>query len=173
MTATYTDAQLDSLVINRMTKQQYESLPQKSDTELYIVDPQFQGGKFLASDANGDIVEKDALTGATIDGTDLSISDNKVDIPLATTSTAGVSIPTPNWGISVDNLGRLSTVPALENEIALKTQENKPIVPNNLDIAIREGLGNNSLTWTDAYKESACNTIGASQQTEIVDWIDS
>ena len=37
MTATYTDTQLDSLIINRMTKNQYDSLPTKSDDELYII----------------------------------------------------------------------------------------------------------------------------------------
>jgi len=37
MTATYTDVQLDNLVINKMTKQQYDSLPQKSDEQLYII----------------------------------------------------------------------------------------------------------------------------------------
>ena len=36
-----------------------------------------------------------------------------------------------------------------------------------------EGLGNYSGTaWSDAYKTNACNTIGASEQTSFVDWID-
>ena len=59
---------------------------------------------------------------------------------------------------------------ATEAEITDKTNNSKPISPKRLDIAIREGLGNNSLTWTDTYKSSARNTIGAGQQrTTVVD----
>ena len=43
----------------------------------------------------------------------------------------------------------------------------KVVVPSNLDVAIREGLGNNPLTWTDAYKTSARNTIGAEAKATV------
>ena len=172
-----TEVEQSKLNIHVLNQNQYEGLSSVSDTELYIVDPQFQGGKFLASDANGDIVEKDALQGVQINGTDLTITDDKVNIPVGTSSVLGVYKVNPNQGISAYSVGDLVIISANENEITAKTHNYKPIVPHKLDVAVREGLGNydtvNKGVWTDAYKEHACETIGASQETEIVDWIES
>ena len=63
----------------------------------------------------------------------------------------------------LSNKGTLQTRRATDNDIIAKTQINRPIVPANLDLAIREGLGNNSLTWDTTYQTSARNTIGATQ----------
>lgn len=65
----------------------------------------------------------------------------------------------------------LYVVKASDADITAKSSAYKPIVPNNLDKAVMDGLGNNSLTWTDAYKESARATIGATNtEVEFVDW---
>lgn len=45
------------LKINKLTKTQMNAVATPSATELYCVDPEFAGGKLLATDANGDIVE--------------------------------------------------------------------------------------------------------------------
>ena len=173
-----TEVEQSKLNIHVLNQNQYEGLPSVSDTELYIVDPQFQGGKFLASDANGDIVEKDALQGVQVNGTDLTPdANNKVNIPVASISGFGVSTINSTYGISITSNGELRTSSASADEIQSKANTAKPLVPKTVDIAIREGLGNYNTSlqgeWTDVYKEHACDTIGASQQTEIVDWIES
>lgn len=112
-----------------------------------------------------------AIQGISLGGTGQTPDDNKnVNIPLATNSYVGVCRgSTPNGVIAL--AGVLSTVAASDAELQTKTQAYHPVVPSHLDVAIREGLGNNSLTWTDAYKTSARNTIGASR-VSFVDWID-
>ena len=168
-----TEVEQSKLNIHVLTQNQYEELPSVSNTELYIVDPQFQGQKFLGTDEEGEIVEKDALQGVQINGTDLTISDNKVNIPKATTSALGVVQPTPNWGIGIDSQGRLMTSAALDNEITGKSQSYKPLVPTKIDLIVKTGITTNTLTLTDSEKTTACDWIGASQETEIVDWIES
>lgn len=54
-----TEVEQSKLNIHVLNQTQYEELPSVSDTELYIVDPQFQGGKLLATSGNGDIIESD------------------------------------------------------------------------------------------------------------------
>ena len=51
-----TDTAVKKLVINRPTKTQFEQL-QPNKYELWAVDPEFTGGKLLATDTDGDIIE--------------------------------------------------------------------------------------------------------------------
>jgi len=53
---TYSDTKVD-LVINKPTQSQFDGAAGLDPTELYLVDPEFAGGKALATDNNGDIVE--------------------------------------------------------------------------------------------------------------------
>ena len=112
-----------------------------------------------------------ALQGVQVAGTDLTPdANNKVNILAASANNFGVVKTNTSKGITASS-GQLETVAANSAEITAKTNTYKPVVPSTLDVSIREGLGNNSLTWTDAYKESARNTIGASK-VSFVDWID-
>lgn len=110
-----------------------------------------------------------AIQGVQINGTDLTPDENnKVNIPVATGSVFGVVKCVATYGISAPNGAGIPTiVKATDADITEKDNNYKPIVPANLDLAVREGLGNNSLTWTDAYKTSARNTIGAEAQSTI------
>lgn len=115
-----------------------------------------------------------ALQGVQVNGTDLTPdANNKVNIPIGAPNVLGVVKLSPNQGVSAYSAGDLVIISANESEIIAKTQSYKPIVPNKVDIAVREGLGNNSLTWTEAYKTSARNTIGAGDgnKTIIREWI--
>lgn len=115
--------------------------------------------------------QANVLEGVQINGADLTIDVNKkVNIPVASTNTNGVVQVNTSKGITASS-GQLEIVAADATEISAKTNTYKPVVPSTLDTAIREGLGNNSLTWTDAYKTSARNTIGATR-VSFVDWID-
>lgn len=105
------------------------------------------------------------VNGVQLNGTDLTPDEttNKVNIPKATTSALGVVQGNASAGISINSAGVMSISKASDSNIEQKSSNFLPIVPTSLDKAIMEGLGNNSLTWTDAYKQSARNTIGASQ----------
>lgn len=81
-----TDTTIQKLVINRLTKTQFNGAS-PSSTELWAVDPEFTGGKILVTDANGDIVEStatetDALAGGTavqdVEVNGVSVVTNKV-----------------------------------------------------------------------------------------------
>lgn len=99
-----------------------------------------------------------------------SIVSNKIaNIPLASNSTTLGVVKTnyATFGVGVDNAGTLYISGASESQLQAKSSGYKPVVASNVDIAVREGLGNNQLTWTEAYKESARNTIGAESKTKI------
>lgn len=51
-----TDTQVSQLIINRLTKTQFEGVS-PSRNELWAVDLEFSGNKLLATDGNGEIVE--------------------------------------------------------------------------------------------------------------------
>ena len=114
--------------------------------------------------------QANVLEGVQINGTDLTIDVNKkVNIPAGTNAVAGVA--RAGAGLASMAGGVFYIYPSTEAALQAKTNTVNPVVPSNLDIAVREGLGNNSLTWTEAYKTSARNTIGASR-VSFVDWID-
>lgn len=85
---TLTETYINDLKINKPTRTQLENATTLSSDELYLVNPEFAGGKLLATDGNGDIIEStateaDAAAGGTaiqgvqVDGTDLTIDANK------------------------------------------------------------------------------------------------
>ena len=81
-----------------------------------------------------------SIQGVQINNTDLTVdANNKVNIPIMSSSLAGVAKPNTSWGISV-NGEYLRTVNASQAEIAEKTNQYKPIVPNTLDYAVKVGV---------------------------------
>lgn len=111
------------------------------------------------------------LEGVQINGTDLTITDKKVNIPVATTSTLGVvkTVAATSSGLSVNSEGMINVVRAQESQLIAKTSNFNPVVSSNLDIAVREGLGNydtaNKGEWTEPYKAHAREVIGATKVT--------
>ena len=98
-----------------------------------------------------------------------SVVTNKIaNIPVASQNDLGVSKINPNYGVAITS-GVLYINKAVDNELVTKANNYKPVVPSNLDVAVREGLGNNGLTWTDGYKYTARDTIGATQVI-LKDW---
>lgn len=55
---TYSDTEVD-LVINKPSQSQFDSATGLDPTELFFVEPEFQGSKLLQTSATGDIVESD------------------------------------------------------------------------------------------------------------------
>ena len=75
---TYNDTPINNpLIINQLTQNQFDNATSISEEELYLVDPEFTGGKVLATDNQGEIVETD---------TNVSLIERKVVTDLTSTS---------------------------------------------------------------------------------------
>lgn len=74
-------------------------------------------------------------------------------------------------GIYITQENDLAIKQADENEINAKENTYKPIVPSNLDLAIKAGLTNNKLSWDDTEKSNARDLIGAVSQKYVEDEI--
>ena len=75
---TYSDTQTD-LVINRLTKTQFDGATGLDPAQCYEVDPEFSGNKLLQTSADGDIIESDEspLTIQALSATDsITLADN-------------------------------------------------------------------------------------------------
>ena len=81
------------------------------------------------------------------------------DLPYGSASAHGV-VKTAGMGIAINAAGEIRTVKAADSLIDAKNSDYNPIVPTNLDRAVRAGLLSNAQI-TDADKPSILNTIGA------------
>ena len=123
-----------------------------------------------STDVEIDLGNTGLVDDVKIDNT--SIVSNKIaTIPYATNAVAGVA--KAGSGLASMAGGVLYIYPATDAAIQAKTNNANPIVPKNLDKAIREGLGNYDITnsgeWTDAFKEHARDVIGTTQVV-VRDW---
>lgn len=104
----------------------------------------------------------------------VSILDGGVaNVPVGADGALGV-VKIQGSGLNINpTTGAVSISAASNSTIENKSSAYQPIVPTNLDKAIMEGLGNNALTWSDAYKAAARNVIGIKPETafqcEMVD----
>ena len=76
---TLTENYINDLKINKPTRTQLQNASTLSSDQLYFEDPEFMGGKLLATDGNGDIVESDDTPTViqTLEATDsITLSDN-------------------------------------------------------------------------------------------------
>lgn len=141
------------LKINKLTKTQIENASSLSNTELYLVDPEYTGGKVTQTNADGDIVESSVtstelgyLSGVTssvqnqingkvadvqINGTSIK-SNDVANIPLMTTTSAGVAMY--GDGLQIQS-GVLKILKATDDRIIAKGNGYNPIVPNTLNKA--------------------------------------
>ena len=72
-----------------------------------------------------------------------------------------VNVDPTNFGIGAyPTSGILYITPASEAQIDAKTHERRPITPSNLDYAVKKGLADNKLEWTDDEKKAAREQIG-------------
>lgn len=70
-------------------------------------------------------------------------------------------------GLAVTNTGILRTYAAAETQLIQKTDAYRPVTSSNLDIAVREGLGNSKLDWSETYKENARKQLGVNSLTVV------
>lgn len=156
MTTTTTAVQ--KLKINRLTATQFGGAS-PSDTELYLVDPEFTGSKLLATDSNGDIVE------TTIDPTSVgTVTDVQVN---------GTSVVTSGVA-SIDLTGyeQNATITALSATDSITLADN----------TIFNGSTQTSLTialWSTPTVSSICEIVFSSDSTattmsypNTIKWLD-
>lgn len=103
-----------------------------------------------------------ALQDATVDGTSI-VNNGVAVIPIAAQNVYGVvKLGSTTSGLQIASAtGNIGIVAATENNLNEKTNAYRPVVSTNLDYATKRGLAYNSVTLTDAEKESACSWLGA------------
>lgn len=95
-----------------------------------------------------------------VNGTSV-VADNEANIPLATTTTAGViNKVNPNYGIGMNDAG-LYLNGADTSHINKRSNSNRAITPRNLDYAVKAAMGDKvGAAWTSDEQASARERIG-------------
>jgi hypothetical protein len=101
------------------------------------------------------------LTGITLVNGAATVTNHVVTISPATTTKWGLCRPAVAYGTQQD-ANRLYLVKATDAEIAARTQQYKPIVPNNLNYAVADALsGTNKINFPDNSLSGLKDAIGA------------
>lgn len=98
--------------------------------------------------------------------TAVDLTDYVKNTDYASSSKAGVVKTNVSTGVSITS-GLLYVVKATDDEIKAKTNLYKPIVPSNLDYAVKTGVTTNTIELTDDEKSSARTWIGAISNTDF------
>jgi hypothetical protein len=98
------------------------------------------------------------------------LNSGKVGVnDFATSKKAGLIKANEGGGIKIQSGDGVSyIVPASESEIISRVQKFKPIVPQTLDLSVKDAVVNNSLTLTEEEKASACDWLGALKKVDSV-----
>ena len=133
-------------------------------------------GSSLAEETNVLTIELKDKSGKVIASTEVAIPKGEVpdlsayvkNTDYATESKAGVVKQYYNkWtsGIDFSNDGTIKIAKAENGDINAKVSETMPIVPKNLDYAVKVGITTNTETLTDEEKANACDWLGAVKST--------
>lgn len=92
------------------------------------------------------------------------------DTDYATSSKGGVvKVGAAANGIKIDTNGTLYLSSATTTEIDNRTSTIVPIIPSNLEYAVKSGLTRNNLSWAESEKEGVRTLIGAVDKTYVDD----
>lgn len=107
-----------------------------------------------------DVPVKDVQT----NGTSI-VKDGVANIPIAAAGgKLGLVFPA-GFGIGVTTTGALAINKATDELLSAKTNNFQPVVPSNLDSAVKVGVTTNENALTDTEKENACSWLGALPDT--------
>lgn len=105
-------------------------------------------------------------------GDHINVADGVISVPLAGAGrdNIGVVCGGTGHGINVGSSGALMITPAVDSEIANRSNQYKPIVPSNLNTAVKAVLTDSKRisNMTEEEKENARNVIGVKTPYEIV-----
>lgn len=120
---------------------------------------------------NNDLALKSDVTVSDVQINSTSVVTSGVaNIPSATNSVQGVIITTPGYGLTINNSypGTIMVNAATTSDITSKTNAYKPIVPSNLEAAIKTGITTNTYTLDSSEKAAATNWILPTQSANTV-----
>ncbi len=107
---------------------------------------------------NLDYAVKKALTDSKIEWTEEEQANAKTLLGTLETYPAGGTF---------NSNGNIMIRKATNEEIAAKEHNYRPIVPRNLDYAVKEGLANNILEWTEDEKAAARTLLAAVSKADV------
>lgn len=96
----------------------------------------------------------------------VDLTDYVKNTDYAAELTAGVVKVNSVYGLRMSSDHTIRVYPATNTEIDAKTTTYKPIVPSNLNYAVKTGMTTNTLEWTDEEKASARTLINAVGDTD-------
>jgi len=89
---TFNDIGLTKTVFNKLTQTQFDNATEISDTEFYLVNPEYTGGKYLVTTETGDVVEGPFVYNIT-DGDTVALQANAI-YNAGTIATLNLTLPT-------------------------------------------------------------------------------
>ena len=118
-------------------------------------------GKVIMTDGTNALWQSLPVSSVTVNGVSVVVNGVAV-IPIAQQNGdyGLVKIPATAYGLYINSAGFLMTYSATTADIDSKTSTYRPLVPANLDYALKRGVAYNSLTLTDAEKLSAGLWLG-------------
>jgi hypothetical protein len=147
---------------------------------------ELQNGKTVELPVDS-IVGKFNIVQGTGNGTDAVMSqdattkalDGKLDKPedgvefvkttdYATPKKRGIVIPSAVNGTGTNAIGQLYLIEAFDAELSAKTNHYKPVTPANLDYAVKVGVTTNTITLTEAEKQSAQTWLGVKSELDML-----
>ena len=97
----------------------------------------------------------------------IKITDYVKNTDYATVDKAGVVKGSSTYGIGVNSETGIAFIgKASESDISKKSSNYKPIVPTNLDYAVKVGIATNTIELTDEEKTNASNWLGVMKAPE-------
>ena len=123
-----------------------------------------QGPNYVLTDADKQTIADmvDAVTDVQLNGSSI-VKDGVANVPIARESffggpgSLGVVKPDVNYGTSVNGSnGTIATSKATESDITSRSQQYRPIVPNNLDYAVKAAMcDGKGAAWTADEQKAA------------------
>ena len=101
---------------------------------------------------------------------EVDLTDYVKNTDYATSDTAGIVKVLRSNGLAVDSEGRIMTDSAGRAEIAAKQNYKNPIMPSNLDYAVKVGITTNTETLTDEEKAQAQSWLGIEKGSGGDNW---
>lgn len=112
-------------------------------------------------DNAGNIIPILAIKGEKGDKGDTPSLDGYIkNTDYASPTTSGVVKVHSDYGLSVDSKGNICTNKATEEMIDMRENQYNPIVPANVDYAVKKALTDSKITWIDAEKKALFKLLG-------------
>lgn len=138
------------------------TIPQSSGVDILLKVGAQSGAVSSVNGMTGDVIIPEP-----------DLTDYVKNTDYATFHKAGVVKIGMFYGLDVLVSGHLHCIKATDEEIIAKEQHYKPIVPKNLDLAVKTGITTNTLELSEEEKANAKHWLGYADSTDIMQAIAS